>query len=185
MNDPKTLVERLTRKTVAGIPVFNTPIEQEAADRIRELEARLAYIDSTETPIVGWPWETPFQDGYDTAKEQYQEREAKLEAALREIYEVHAGSEGFIPETAPEAYQERLIKQIAEVASRHMTSKETPRQVHSKSEYKRLTALGVESVVTPKETCCTCSAPEGALHMDTCAKKYSALETKGDADVRG
>lgn len=42
MNDRSTLVDRLRRKTVAGEPVFPTPIELEAADRIADLEAQLA-----------------------------------------------------------------------------------------------------------------------------------------------
>lgn len=37
-------------------------------------------------------------------------------ASLREIYEIYAGMEGFIPETAPGGYQQRIIKQMAEVA---------------------------------------------------------------------
>ena len=36
-----SLVTRLRRKTVAGQPVFPTPIELEAADRIEALEAAL------------------------------------------------------------------------------------------------------------------------------------------------
>jgi hypothetical protein len=48
----------------------------------------------------------------------------EMEAAMREIYEVYAGSDGFIPETAPEAYQQRLIKQMADIAAATFT-KET------------------------------------------------------------
>ena len=40
-------------------------------------------------------------------------RVANLEAALREIYEMWAGSEGFIPKTAPEGYLLELIKKMA------------------------------------------------------------------------
>ena len=40
-------------------------------------------------------------------------RVANLEAALREIYEMWAGSEGFIPETAPEGYLLELVKKMA------------------------------------------------------------------------
>jgi hypothetical protein len=39
-------------------------------------------------------------------------RIAELTAALREAYEVYAGSDGFIPETAAEGYQQQLIKQM-------------------------------------------------------------------------
>jgi hypothetical protein len=42
-------------------------------------------------------------------------RIAELEAALREAYEVYAGSDGFIPETAAEGYQQQLIKQMVEI----------------------------------------------------------------------
>ena len=44
MNDRSTLVDRLRRKTVAGKPVFPTPIELEAADHIERLEAALQGI---------------------------------------------------------------------------------------------------------------------------------------------
>ena len=39
----------------------------------------------------------------------------ELEAALREAYEVYAGSDGFIPETAAEGYQQQLIKQMVDI----------------------------------------------------------------------
>lgn len=39
-----------------------------------------------------------------------------LEAALREVFEEWAGSEGFIPETAPEAYLLQLTKRMADIA---------------------------------------------------------------------
>jgi len=42
-------------------------------------------------------------------------RIAELEAALREAYEVYAGSDGFIPETAAEGYQQQLIKQMVDI----------------------------------------------------------------------
>jgi len=44
MLDSRTLVNRLRRKTVAGQPVFPTPIELEAAHRIEKLEAALRLI---------------------------------------------------------------------------------------------------------------------------------------------
>ena len=44
----------------------------------------------------------------------------ELQDAFREIYEVYAGSEEFIPETCPEAYQQQLIKEMADIAARHM-----------------------------------------------------------------
>jgi hypothetical protein len=36
--------------------------------------------------------------------------------ALKEIREIYAGMEGFIPETCPEGYQQRIIKQMYIVA---------------------------------------------------------------------
>ena len=39
-----------------------------------------------------------------------------LEAALREVFEEWAGSEGFIPETAPEGYMLQLTKRMADIA---------------------------------------------------------------------
>lgn len=50
------------------------------------------------------------------------ERITKLEAenqrlreALREAYEIYAGMDGFIPETAPEAYQATIISNMVGV----------------------------------------------------------------------
>lgn len=39
-----------------------------------------------------------------------------LEQALREVFEEWAGSEGFIPETAPEGYLLQLTKRMADIA---------------------------------------------------------------------
>ena len=36
--------------------------------------------------------------------------------ALKKIIEIYAGMDGFIPETAPEAYQKRIIEQMYEQA---------------------------------------------------------------------
>ena len=44
------------------------------------------------------------------------EQHEALEAALREVFEEWAGSEGFIPETAPEAYLLQLTKRMADIA---------------------------------------------------------------------
>ena len=49
-----------------------------------------------------------------------QGRVEELENAFREIYEVYAGSDGFIPETCAEGYQQQLIKEMADIAARHM-----------------------------------------------------------------
>ena len=44
----------------------------------------------------------------------------ELQDAFREIYEVYAGSEGFIPETCAEGYQQQLIKEMADIAAEYM-----------------------------------------------------------------
>jgi hypothetical protein len=54
MNDRSTLVDRLNRKTVAGEPVFPTPIELEAADRIAQLEAALTEILESYQYMAAW-----------------------------------------------------------------------------------------------------------------------------------
>jgi hypothetical protein len=41
----------------------------------------------------------------------------RLRAGLRNAYEVHAGSDGFIPETAAEGYLQRIIKQMVDCIS--------------------------------------------------------------------
>ena len=50
--------------------------------------------------------------------EQAEENE-KLRAAMHDIYEVYAGSEGFIPETCPEAYLQERVKEMAYIAAKH------------------------------------------------------------------
>ena len=67
------------------------------------------------------PWQiNPAAQIAADAIEALEERIAELEAAMREIYEVYAGSEGFIPETCPEAYQQQLIKEMSDVAAKYM-----------------------------------------------------------------
>ena len=36
----------------------------------------------------------------------------RMKTALEEIREAYAGMDGFIPETCPEGYQQRIIKQM-------------------------------------------------------------------------
>ena len=47
---------------------------------------------------------------------QARDRIEALEAALREVFEEWAGSEGFIPETAAEGYLLQLTKRMADIA---------------------------------------------------------------------
>ena len=69
--------------------------------RIRQLEDAAAH------------WEHKYANARQYNR-NLEERCQKLEAALRETYEIYAGSDGFIPETAAEAYQQRVIKQMVE-----------------------------------------------------------------------
>jgi hypothetical protein len=59
---------------------------------------------------------------YTQAREKWNRRhlensiQSQLRASLRAAYEVYAGSDGFIPETAAEGYQQQIIKQmVAEI----------------------------------------------------------------------
>lgn len=54
-------------------------------------------------------------------KDQLREELREAVAAIKEIYEVWAGSDGFVPETAPEAYQMRLIDQMKDIARDYLT----------------------------------------------------------------
>jgi len=48
----------------------------------------------------------------------------QLKAALRDVYEVWAGSEGFIPKTASEAYQQKIIRNMRDYAAAALREKE-------------------------------------------------------------
>jgi hypothetical protein len=58
MSDYAGLIVRLRRKTVAGQPVFNTPIENEAANAIEALAARCAELEKALDPRR---WDMPMQ----------------------------------------------------------------------------------------------------------------------------
>jgi len=49
--------------------------------------------------------------------EEYRRDVERLTAALRGAYEVFAGSDGFIPETAAEGYQQQIIAQMVDAIS--------------------------------------------------------------------
>jgi hypothetical protein len=54
----------------------------------------------------------------DRIKTELSEKDARiaaLEAALREAYEVYAGSDGFIAETAAEGYLQQLISEMVAI----------------------------------------------------------------------
>lgn len=72
-----------------------------------------------------WYYEDPFDgkayasddplEAADLIETQAREIE-RLREALREVFEGWAGSEGFIPETAPEGYLLQLTKRMADIA---------------------------------------------------------------------
>ena len=72
-----------------------------------------------------WYYEDPFDgkayasddplEAADLIETQARENE-RLREALREVFEEWAGSEGFIPETAPEGYLLQLTKRMADIA---------------------------------------------------------------------
>ena len=62
------------------------------------------------------------QEAADEIKRLRAENE-KLRAALRGSYEVYAGSDGFIPATAAEGYQQQIIKQMVDCISAALEGK--------------------------------------------------------------
>ena len=56
------------------------------------------------------------QNVADSLNSQINEKIQPLIDAHKELVEVYAGLEGFIPETAPEAYQSRIIEQMYGIA---------------------------------------------------------------------
>jgi hypothetical protein len=65
-----------------------------AADRIEELEAQVKWLTGEKSAIAGWPWESPYMDGYEVAKEEYRDRIEELERALREARDALEQIEG-------------------------------------------------------------------------------------------
>ena len=111
-DDDKALVERLeewewTLRAVykAGDLGTDEPaiVMGEASDRIEALSAeieRLIKAGDGDVGLIHWQGE----------------RIEQLEAALRDVFEQWAGSEGFIAETAPEGYLLQLTKRMADIA---------------------------------------------------------------------
>ena len=64
---------------------------------------------------VDFPIGASLRDAADRIEAQAAEIE-KLREALKEVFEAWAGSEGFIPETAPEGYLLYLTKRMAHIA---------------------------------------------------------------------
>lgn len=55
--------------------------------------------------------------------------------ALEEIREIYADMDGFIPETAPEGYQQRIIKQMWEVTKQALANIDKPNSGEQEKEY--------------------------------------------------
>ena len=99
----------------------------EAAAEIENLRARTILIPETVGKIVN---EYPALRAENEKLKQFhidvafELRGAKdeirlLRAAMHDIYEVYAGSEGFIPQTCPEAYLQERVKEMADIAAKH------------------------------------------------------------------
>jgi hypothetical protein len=56
-------------------------------------------------------------------RSKIEEENKRLRTALRDAYEVYAGSDGFIPETAAEGYLQRIIKQMVDCISAALEGK--------------------------------------------------------------
>jgi hypothetical protein len=100
--------------TYGKTEVVHDTVCHEAADAIELLQRELKCSKEM------WEQQQELALEYLADIEKANERIADLEAAFREIYEVYAGSEGFIPETCAEGYQQQLIKEMADIAARHM-----------------------------------------------------------------
>ena len=100
--------------TYGKTEVVHDTVCHEAADAIELLQRELKCSKEM------WEQQQELALEYLADIEKANERIADLEAAFREIYEVYAGSEGFIPETCAEGYQQQLIKEMAEIAAKYM-----------------------------------------------------------------
>jgi hypothetical protein len=112
MSHYSNLIDRLRTVTVKPVPpqhgissiltehILNNPDGPAAVDAIEHLMNEIDFLDEH--------WR------------KNKDHIAELKAAFREIYEVYAGSDGFIPETCAEGYQQQLIKEMADIAAKHM-----------------------------------------------------------------
>ena len=113
MTDYTDLIARL-RDAFEGdsVNVKNIALRK-SADALEAQARRIAELE--EAPISFVKKQT--DDKIDLYDAQYymRQRIAELEAALREAYEVYAGSDGFIPETAAEGYLQQLISEMVAI----------------------------------------------------------------------
>lgn len=54
----------------------------EKTKRIAQLESQCRWHEEGSASLCGYPWDTPFNDGYETAKDEYRSRIAQLEDAM-------------------------------------------------------------------------------------------------------
>ena len=76
-----------------------------------EAKALVEKLRDLQEPLHEWDYSA----AADLIETQARENE-RLREALREVFEEWTGSEGFIPETAPEAYLLQLTKRMADIA---------------------------------------------------------------------
>jgi hypothetical protein len=81
--------------------------------------------EENEQPLVerlrwsdGWFFENPWDHVTYVSDDPFEAADEieRLREALKEVFEAWAGSEGFIPETAPEGYLLYLTKRMAHIA---------------------------------------------------------------------
>lgn len=111
----KPLVERLrNERDPYQLDEWGDPMRfaicTEAADKIVTLETSLQ--STAEAAATHLKTAVEHQDRIIALKAEIE----KLREALREVFEEWAGSEGFIPKTAPEGYLLHLTKRMADIA---------------------------------------------------------------------
>ena len=75
---------------------------------------RLTWINDSPEDLIAFAQLVIEED-----RESSEEQISQLRMAMHDIYEVYAGSEGFIPETCPEAYLQERMKEMAYIAGKH------------------------------------------------------------------
>lgn len=89
---------------------------------------------------------TAYSSGYDAAQDKAEKKVIKLleafhskqkeidglKSGMREIFEVWGGAEGFVTKTAPEAYQEKLIKDMAGIARTFLPIPQKPDSLNTR-----------------------------------------------------
>lgn len=106
-DDDKALVERLRDFVIAE------DIDL-AAHRIEELSAENERLTQRYNELGNAAMKQVAELGAKVGRLEVENE--RLHEALREVFEQWAGSEGFIPETAPEGYLLQLTKRMADIA---------------------------------------------------------------------